>query len=1135
MKFIIFTLLIFSSANAYAFPLADGAGTVSTLIGVIASIIFSVVPDSSKVKKRLVAIVSVALLTITGLLCAVGFYYIKYDNYDNQIRIVRQSRPDIQLNHDVYEREKVVYSEPSEELVSFIDNYKNDLVIFSDKKWKNQSKSENLEMIVVGFRSESMVDKAYSFKRFTKQQEFELFNYLENITTNPVLHSFDDIYALEVVRKYHEMTGKLLPVYSADTEGKKLSLSDDVFVEPSSDIFNRTLYDLRNDKNIRETHTLVNAKIYTTYDLALTPNWKLRELFDNKNVIFTSYYEDYEVANYYLSEAGVKQYKFLKGGLQAHFENENLTPQYYNNRVLEPELVNHMYTHGNSLKFICMSEKLCLDNLPKGNTYVISYRDMDRESYFESIRNLPSEYIYVTVSSNQETAGLAIMTGYELIRSGHNYLGELPAFSRFSLEEVRHYIGENYTYETSLKEFQNSNYSMFDFSLQSKQIIADYGWVLYFMMAGVVCRLICFPFQYKIYAGYYRNIKTGFISLLAGLGVPVFIIVFYLKLDSLISDYAIINHLVIDDFFKSDYEFLKWIFILLVAFQAKISFPSKPIIYCSIITLVLGVYVFGYMDYISLPMMVFLLSGEIISISLQLPFYISYKIEYQRQRSGWATMTIKNGMKSYPEKWEYLVNNTRMKSLLVHTGMTKDLFMSDVIKKLPTTNLIVRSSSTSYSENNLGGYYESYITDIENAHDKLTLLNKMGCDFCFIQEYISSNCYGVASSLSKDGKGIHYAKGKHSDVTEGSSNVSEFVIDRKSSHSKPKGLNKKEVKSIRHLIFKLERTMKMPVVVEFSVSDYGEIELLQVRKQVNTSSLCFFPSSIAEFTLAEDYIAKSSYTNGSLLNIISDGDFVHADGFVYRKKKIPRKSFYTKKNIINLGVDIENLYTDTRHSESTENPLYWLEVFKQAMTNYKAVYRASQSFHMSECESTFKARGVVISATNHELDIQGVVSADVSDEYTQLNKRDYLHRLITLNICTLNLALRKFLKTNVVPDDIDIRNLLDGVEYQIKEPYYSERPLTDVDSSILHHGSIVGKPWSIDSKDIPKKKGYVLIGEEIGSEWVRNLAMFSGIISVYGNENSHLAISARELNIPYRKVTDEEFLALKEKEEVNLV
>lgn len=91
----------------------------------------------------------------------------------------------------------------------------------------------------------------------------------------PVLYSYDINYTLNILKKFHQKTENILPFIEPIVNLSELEFSDSAFIESDEKIFSKNVYDLRNDKNIRETHTIVNAQIFTKFDLALTPNWKL--------------------------------------------------------------------------------------------------------------------------------------------------------------------------------------------------------------------------------------------------------------------------------------------------------------------------------------------------------------------------------------------------------------------------------------------------------------------------------------------------------------------------------------------------------------------------------------------------------------------------------------------------------------------------------------------------------------------------------------------------------------------------------------------------------------------------------------------------------------------------------------------
>ena len=114
------------------------------------------------------------------------------------------------------------------------------------------------------------------------------------------------------------------------------------------------------------------------------------------------------------------------------------------------------------------------------------------------------------------------------------------------------------------------------------------------------------------------------------------------------------------------------------------------------------------------------------------------------------------------------------------------------------------------------------------------------------------------------------------------------------------------------------------------------------------------------------------------------------------------------------------------------------------------------------------------------------------------------------------------------PWDLTIQELM-SENISNNKKLYDNEPFNKnhvIDESILVKGIIKGKIFLIDNNktveenlvNLKDNEKYILAGEEIGSGWVKYLDRFSGVISVYGHPASHIAISAKELNIPYRKV-----------------
>lgn len=1110
-----------------AFPIADGAGTVSTLIGVISSLVFALIPSTIKKKKKVIFVITVSIIAGISLLGAALFFGMKSNAHDDQITSARQSRPLMNLQGDVIEREALYQYSPTDDEIKFISEHQGKLKTFTRDEWKHQLKSENLELVIIDFSKGKLGDQPNSFSAFTRDQEDEAVEYIINSNNKIVLFNDNrNAYTVRMLKLLYEETGKLYSVFDKDY----IEFADPVNPKRVSDfgkdIFNQNLYELRSSKNIRETHTTVNAKIFTEADLSLTPIWKMKELFEGKKAVFVDYYDDYDYSYNLLSEAGITDYSFVKGGLRSHFKHSNLTPNYYNNRIVEPELITRLYREGSTLRFICMAATQCLDNLPANDTYIISYRDMKRSDYYNAIRALPRDYEYVTVSSNQETSGLAIITGYLLIESGHNYLGELPAYSRFSLENIRHHVAYWFKYDTSLAEYQQEVYSRYDMAIQIKHAIGNYGWVIIFCLAGILCRVICFPLQYMIYKSYYQDIKLGVIASLSGLAVPVLVVLSYITLDAFVSNYAVIPHTEISGLFKTDYEYLKWIFVGLVALQSFISFPERKAIAAFIVGLVFAVYAFGYMDLISLPMMCFLLAGECVSIILQSPFYLSYRNERRRQDNGWALKPIKDGIVNYPEKWLYLAKHGVESGVLVSTSMNKLVFVNEVAKRLPNGKLIVRSCSSKAEENALGGYFESYSCSAGDAFSYVEKLKAEGCDYVMIQAFVHGTIYGAASSVSLNGKGISLSCGEYSQATEGGVTAISATVCRKQGVVIDGGIESELAHCVQKVMLKLEQRCGFPVTIEFALFN-DQVKVLQIREQKNTSAIKVYPGSINDYVLAEDYIAKCSHVTGGLLEQVTQSDFAYIDGFVYKKLKSSIKGICTVSNLKSIGKDIEELLNDVL-SHNQNNPSFLLPKLESAINLYSKLYASSQSIASKKVnEHIYEAAGysVVISSKESEVDVFSNFKHEMSADNLMLSRRDYNHHMIVLCNYIIHRCICGLSVDKIVAHNLNIMALVTGEGDMFSDSaFYADQPITEESkTTMLSPGVVSGKLWDTAATETPKGDKYVLIGEEVSSQWVKHLSAFSGIVSVYGNENSHLAISARSLGIPYMKVSRDEY------------
>ena len=589
-KLLFLFFLMTVSIPAYAFPLADSVSGISSLIGVISLVIAGIFPSLKKSKSA-----SFMLLSAIGLLFVVVVLssFIIYESNINksEIDIVRQSRPESFLIKDTQEREKVQHLEFGEEDIEFFNSYHLSKKLISLSDFKSIPKDKYIEPINIDFNPNFTTYKTDIIKGFKIGDFDSVSAYVKKRNGRIMLAGGSVKDRVRVAREVFNRSGILVNILKDENivySYLNRSSSDSIpYLSGNFDIFSlNSIYDLRAKESIKQARTVFNADIATIMDLALLPNWRLRELFGNNESVFVDYYEDtYAAANAILKDANVEGYHFIRGGLKEHFKDGyGLVPNHYNKRIIDPFILMDIVKSTNKVRFICTNNSICSNNIPKAMQVNIPYAEMEIPAFNREIINLPKDFLYVTLSSNQETTGEALTVGYLLISSGHQYLGELPLFERFSIEEIRHKIGKSSTYDTSLDEYREKTISIADYTPIMHKMINYFGWAFSFFFIGCLLRLICTPLQLPVYRSYYFLKTDNTLRLLMSMLTPVIIIIGYFKIDYLISYYGIIDHSLMNNLKNEGNGFMISIFMALVSFQALISFPKRKLIAYGIIS-----------------------------------------------------------------------------------------------------------------------------------------------------------------------------------------------------------------------------------------------------------------------------------------------------------------------------------------------------------------------------------------------------------------------------------------------------------------------------------------------------------------------------------------------------------------------
>lgn len=1058
-----------------------------------------------------------------------GYSYSLVTQKKAEIDIVRQSRPESMLSVDRENREITQHLAVNNDDVSFWHSVLNKHAV-SLNSFKVCHPDMCPEVVYIDLHPTYVSYQPYLVQGF-KLGDFDTLSKFAANKNGHVLLAGGNL-GDRIVTAHHiyQTTGFIVAVLLEDDPIKAIGVDDDIPLteanEPLGDIFNYNLFDLRSAENVRQTQTVFNAKIATNLDFSLLPNWKLRALFSKKGAVFSSYYPtSYPSVNAALKLAKVIDYRFYRGGLERFFDRGgNLTPNYLNERLLSPDKIMTMEMQSNQLRFICLDSRLCLDNIPRKQLIVIPTERLTRTNFRERVRALPNEFQYVALSSNQETAGAALIAGYELANSGHTYLGELAMYERFSIEEIRHKIGESYTYNTSIEAYRQTHHQYLDMVDLLRGLVAKFGWVPIFAIMGLVLRLLCFPVQSLVYKSYYFENNTNPYWLLTALLVPVFIVLAYMQLSDLLTYYGVVPFPVQNAMLSVDqFGYIAYL-VILICGQALISFPRNLKLGMSICFIVCLGWGLGLFDGIPLPLTCFLIASELTAFVTQLPYALKYFFNCWYQKQGFATAILLGSDWTYPDKWKNLALMGKRSSILVRTDAGVNTVEAVFNRFARNRELFVRSASADKKEQALGGYFNSHkVRTLSAFQTALAELKLNGCEFAFLEYYECCEITGVASSLSLNGEGVYVAWGKPEAATEGSSGVSTYVQSRK-----PSRWFRRD--NVTRLLRQCELAFAGGVIIEWGKSPAtGQIQLFQVRNVSNSGVNKLYPDDLSSWELAESFLARCTPVTGNFIESISAGNYVYIDGYLYNKRKMGNAASIWRT--IKLQSLITSVIESVSQSISDTNtsPASYVNNLQQAIDLYAQLFKACISPHRAKL--TMPVQWYVNSRDGSELEIAGEKHLELYEDGRQFHDRELLHACVCLCSYLVNFYLCRLMNTKTVDHQTNHQYVLSGVgERQLSAKV--QGPLGTIDHCrTFVSGRIYGKPY-FTSQGFPiRHRGeeevpWILVGEEISSDWVKHLTDFNGVLSVYGHEQSHLALSVSALNIPYTKITGEQLAAI---------
>lgn len=1142
-----FLVLISFTPFAYCFPIAESSSVLSALLSVIASLIGGMYPGIKYYKKdSSKSFILNIVLFILLLIVSLSLFRVIFKS-DEFTEFAIQSRP-VLINEHLHK----IRTSFDNQKYNFEDykEYVNNNQILVDINDYYQNNLKDYKLINLDYKEGDIFNFPYNLSplklNVEKKEDLETLISLANKQKGKLLLvSVNSLKSFDISKKIYLSTGYAVPVsanYKFEHSNDLKDLLSKKGIEVNN-IFESELIELRNLEEVIQAHTLENAKLLSVADLYnMTDKDIISYLSQFKSPIFVSYSED----DYVFAENRFKRinqnlpkYSYLKGGLKEHFNRgESLTPKYLNRgKYLSAEFAMEEYTKDANVRFICTERKYCSDNLPKEATYYFSYRELGRELAKEKIQNLSNQYRYILLSNNQETDGNSILTGYWLNKSGKTVVGILPISDFFSFEYVRHMIikEDNISLSEYRKNYQEKFLNDLTLSFQLKSIIDQHGWLISFALLGVLFEIFLIKLLFNLYNFYYKHSHNPNSTkvILSSITVISTIVFMFYSLSSLITDYGVMSHKTIDILEQSEWK--KWLaisFVLMSVYQSYISFPTSKINFYFASTLLVSIYLLGLIDGIIFPILVFLITSKITSTLVQLPFYLKFKKLNKLHQKGIYIEPFRD-MPNLSSKW-LLANNVQKTEGALFNIVKNDnsKYIKDYLQQKMQGHLkyIVRSCSSLSVENNLAGYYNSIICSFEQIQEKIDILRNQGLDFVWVQPYYSTIHNGVAKTLPPYYQDISLHIGQGDVATEGKKEVQSKIISRK--EVKIFGKNEPGV----DLLLKAEKIYKEPVQIEFGFDGNKSI-LYQVRLS-NETDKKLFKSDLNKYILAESFLCKSTYLTGSILEYITNKDFLFVNGFLFEKLNRRYKKLWVKSNKL---LEINKKLTEIEDRMLKDNllPITYYYLIHDLLNEYKKIYKISQSFNFFINKNDINALNSIFNADYCPLNGEEMEISSLRKELSSITKffncnnkelsfRDYNHALIVKVSYLLHWSIKKYVSfVNISnPWDLKIENILSEDFILEAKAIYDQQPITQkMENNVIVPGKIKGKILYIDPKqtieEILSDKNepkYIFAGEEISSGWVKHLDRCSGIISIYGHSSSHLAISAKELNIPYIKV-----------------
>lgn len=1100
-------LLLLISPSVYAFPAAEGASAISALISVLGVTITSLLPSNSKKRKSKDSVRAVgffALISFVLLLVSLSYVYLQSSNYTELVERSNQSRPDLMIDGGLKNFNSKDYLSDNDIKEGDLEEY------YNENKNLRLTYAEYLERRVNGYDLISTYYPENGFMKFpievSKVASSDMNDVISHVSESKNKYVYaSEIPFFSIVGSYitYKELGIKTPWLNIGIQGLRQDLSpernESLYVN-DFDLFEMEPVDIRNQREIRETHTVFNARNLSSLSILLMTDREIKEAINfSEKTVFVSYDDDYR---YRLIEQRLKgmnvPFKFLKGGLgEGHFfkgDGNSLTPEYFGfAKEVSAKKAMELYVGSQSIYFICTNEGHCSQDLPKDRTIKIDFHKMSiakREFFVDS---LDSRNKYIIVSDNQETAGNAIILGYYFSKSDKKLLGNLKTPYFFSLEYItREMLANKYD---SLEHYRGDDFVTM-LAAKTELIMSSASEnlgssIILLVLMGLLSRIIILPIQRSTFAGYYAHEPSKSKVIISAILVFLFVVSIYQFTNYLSATHAVpMSDIVILESFK---DVLVVVFGGLLILQAFLSFSTDKKMAGFMVLVVAFLLHESYISAIESPTLLVLTVGEAVAVLFQVPYFIGFRKKLYLADKG-VFIDKFNGIKPQPGKWfqtiDY-VDPSKKGYLFKHSSYEFVLkFLKDDV------DYILRSCDDSIFEEKMAGINDSFICkkgDIRNNIERLNLSHY------WIQEYVKAECYGVASSKPTFDSDFTFLESHKNNATEG--------IGQEYAYKYTDVKIPAAHKDLIERIDKIEKKLSSYVNIEYCIKD-NKVYILQVRKIYNkfADESSIYPRRMSEFKLAESFMVNCSPITGSIIETVTGGDYKFIGSYLFeRKNKGFKKLLFSQAKIDNILIQLNEI--ELKIKRNSINGIQ-SEVISNLLLIYSDVYRLTQSLQNSDV--VISVPEIVTNGSGNDLDL--CTNKDISDRMVIIKgKRDSLHYLSLYATALIEKVVRQLISGEI--KNYNILNLSEGIISEAGD-YKMQLQDSGSDIKVIVDGDFTGYLHDCNNEYLEEEK-VIVIGEEVGSSWVKRLENVGAIISAYGHKLSHLSITAKESNIPY--------------------